>query len=79
MAGVQTSELNAKLAPLNVLPWNFATDRSSEDDNFNKTIFAKSEKYERGGRLIFKINILFYDNNSWTVVFKTNEILYNER
>jgi hypothetical protein len=34
----------------------------------NKTIFAKKEKYEHGGRLIFTIDILFYGGNSWKLV-----------
>jgi hypothetical protein len=30
----------------------------------------KNRKYKHGGRLKFKINILFYRDNSWTVAFR---------
>jgi hypothetical protein len=36
--------------------------------NFNKTIFVKNEKYS--GLLKFKVNILFYGDNPWTVVLR---------
>jgi hypothetical protein len=29
-------------------------------------VFVKNQKYEHGGRLIVKIHILFYGDNSWT-------------
>jgi hypothetical protein len=65
MADVQTSEINAKFAPLNTGPNILYSDRSSEDEHFfNKTIFTKNGMYEHGGRLNFKINILFYGDNS---------------
>jgi hypothetical protein len=36
--------------------------------NFNKATFAKNEKYEHGRQLKFKINILFYGDNSWKIM-----------
>jgi len=36
-------------------------------NNFRETILWKDTKYEHGGRLKFKIHILFYVGNSWSV------------
>jgi hypothetical protein len=34
---------------------------------FIETIFVKNKKYERGGRLKVKLDILFYGDNPWIV------------
>jgi hypothetical protein len=70
-ADVQTSEVDAKLAPFHVGPWNFAYDRYSKDKQLlEKTIFVKNKKYEHGARLNVKIHGLFCGDNSWTVVLR---------
>jgi hypothetical protein len=38
--------------------------------SFNKIILEGNQKHERGERFKFKIHILFYGNNSWTVTFR---------
>jgi hypothetical protein len=46
-------------------------DRSSEDEQvLIRPLFSRNQKYEHGGRLKIKINILFYEDNSWTVALK---------
>jgi hypothetical protein len=68
MADVQTSEVNAKLAPVTVGPWNVVFWQIFRGwTTFNKTTFAKVQKYEHGGQLIVKIHILLYGQNSLTV------------
>jgi len=41
MADVQTSEVNAKLAPLNIGPKILYSDRSSEDEQFLIRLFLR--------------------------------------
>jgi hypothetical protein len=60
MADVQTSEMDAKLAPANVGALNYVYCRSSKDE----TIFVKNKKYEHGGQLNVKIHSLFCGDNS---------------
>jgi hypothetical protein len=65
MADVQTSEVDAKLAPVNVGPLNFVYDRSSKDEQLLiRPFFVKNKKYEHGGRLNIKIRSLFCGDNS---------------
>jgi hypothetical protein len=47
--------------------WHFTRQYNPEDSS------------EHGGQLIFKINIPFYGDYSWTIALKTNKALYNER
>jgi hypothetical protein len=65
MADVQTSEVDEKL---HHSTWHHAVlnaDRSSEDEQLlMRPVFRKDQNYERGGRLIIKIKILFYGDNS---------------
>jgi hypothetical protein len=62
MAGVQTSEVDAKLAPVNVGPY---TDRSSKDEQLLiRPFLSKTKKYEHGGRMNVKIRSLFCEDNS---------------
>jgi hypothetical protein len=44
MVDVQTSEMDAKLPPVNVEPRNFVY-RTSEDELLVKPFFAKEQKY----------------------------------
>jgi hypothetical protein len=50
---------------------------------FNETTYARIQKYEHGGQLKIKINILFYGDNSWTVAlqqinfFRLKDCSYN--
>jgi hypothetical protein len=56
---IQISEVDAKLAPVNVWPWTFVFwEIVRGGTTFSKAIFAKNEKYEHGGQLNFKINIV---------------------
>jgi hypothetical protein len=71
MADVQTFEVDANLAPVNVGPWNFVFCYIFRGlTTFNKTTFAKNEKYEHGGWLKFKI---------FCSVAKTHEPLHLEK
>jgi hypothetical protein len=66
MADFQTSEVDAKLAPVNMGPWNFVYWYILKGwTTFNETIFVKNKKYEHGGRLNVKIHSLFCGDNSW--------------
>jgi hypothetical protein len=71
MAVVQTSGVEAKLATVNVRPWNFVCWQMFEGwTNITGTIFVKNQKCERGGRLKVKIHVLFYGDNSWNVALR---------
>jgi hypothetical protein len=64
MEDVQTSHVNAILAPLNIGPWNFVCSQFFKGQTtFNKTIFIRNQKYERGGRLKIKIRIFIYEDD----------------
>jgi hypothetical protein len=60
---IQTSEVDAKLSPVNVGPWNFACWQIFKGwTTFNKIDFVKNQKYEHGGWLEVKNHILrFWD------------------
>jgi len=65
----QTSEVNAKLAPVNMGPWNSVRCLNLiKWTTFKKTTFARSQKYEYDGRLKFRIHI--YGENSWSIAFR---------
>jgi hypothetical protein len=59
MVDVQTSEVDAKLVPLNVRPRNFVcrwiVKRCTAFDHIS---FAKNQKYEHGGKLKAEIHFL---------------------
>jgi hypothetical protein len=44
MVDVKTSEVGAKFSSLNVGPWNFDSDRSSEDEHILIRLFLKESK-----------------------------------
>jgi hypothetical protein len=46
------------------------TDRYSEDEQLLTRPLCGKQKYEHGGRLKFKISILFYGDNSSTVTIR---------
>jgi hypothetical protein len=64
MADVQPLEADAKLSSVYMGPCNFALTDLQRMNNVTKTVFVKNQKYEHGGRLIVKIHILFYGDNS---------------
>jgi hypothetical protein len=62
MADVQTSEMDAKLAPEHEILY---TDRSSKDEQLlMRSFLSKTKKYEHGGQLNVKIHSLFCGDNS---------------
>jgi hypothetical protein len=64
MVDIKTSEVAVKLAPVKGHKM-LNSGRSSEDKQLLIRQFVrKTKKYEHGGRLIFKINILLYGGNS---------------
>jgi hypothetical protein len=65
MADVQTSEVDSKLAPVNVGHEILYTDRSSKDEQLLiRPFLPKNKKYEHGGRLNVKIHSLFCGDSS---------------
>jgi hypothetical protein len=64
MVDVQTSEVDAKFASLNVGPWNFDSDRSSEDEHILLRFFCENPKIRTWRQLKIKLNILSYGDNS---------------
>jgi hypothetical protein len=56
----QTSEVDAKLAPVNVGPWHFVCWQIFKWTTFNKTTFAKNQKYKHCRKLKVKIQILLW-------------------
>jgi hypothetical protein len=66
-----TTEVDEKLAQVNVEPYNFLRWQTFWGwTTFNNTTFARIQKYEHGGRLDAKIHVLFYGDNSLTVAFR---------
>jgi hypothetical protein len=71
MVGFQATEMDAKLAPVNLGPYSFVWRQILRRwTTFYKTTFTRFQKYERGRRLKVKIHILFYGENSWTVTLR---------
>jgi hypothetical protein len=67
MADVETSQMDTKLAPVNVETWNYIVymvdlQRKKTSD---KTIFCEKRKIRM--RRAVEIHILFYVDNSWTL------------
>jgi hypothetical protein len=61
MAGIQTTEVDARLAKVNVEPYNFVCWQIFRGwTTFKKTTFVRIQKYEHGGQQKFKIQIMFY-------------------
>jgi hypothetical protein len=65
MMDVQTSEVDAELEPVNLRScclflWQLLKGWTT----FSQTISMKDKKYEGGGRMKVKINILFYGDNA---------------
>jgi hypothetical protein len=66
-----TSEVGAKLAPVNMGPWCFVCWQIfTRWTTFNKTVFVKNQKYESGNWLKVKIHILFCGHKSQTVALR---------
>jgi hypothetical protein len=57
MLGVQTYEVDVKLAPVNMGPWNFDSDNLQRINNYGKP------KLQTCWQLKVKIHILFYGDN----------------
>jgi hypothetical protein len=67
----QTTAVNARLAPINVRPLNFVCRQFIRSwTTFNKTTSAWNQKYEHGGLLKVKMNILSDGDNSWTFTLR---------
>jgi hypothetical protein len=58
MESVQTSEMDTKLKPVNMDHEIVYTEQFSKDKQIVIRLFARNQKYERGGRLKFEIRIL---------------------
>jgi hypothetical protein len=56
--------VDAKLAPVNVEPYNLYANRSLEDEQLLVRPLPRIQKYEYGGQFRVKIHILFYGCNS---------------
>jgi hypothetical protein len=71
----QTTEVNAKLAPGHVGPYNFACGQVFRGwTTFNKITFARIQKCERAVRLKVKIHGLFWGENSWTIALRHTKL-----
>jgi hypothetical protein len=71
MADVQTSEVDAKLAPVIVGPWHFVCCKTLKGwTALNNTILVKRKTYALLSRLKVEIRILFYGNNSCTTAHR---------
>jgi hypothetical protein len=62
---VQTSEMDGKLAPVDMGQLNFLCRQIfKRRTTFNENFFVKNRTCERGGRFKVKIYVLFHGNNS---------------